>query len=359
MSAGVSAEDRSTPADYRRDHVAGNVVADARGWEVRLNSHQSSLSVTTPASARQNYELGYRDYFDGDVPGSVQRYERVRSGLLPSFFNMNVKSPALGGLSGSARVSLTPHNRDSCGSYCEIVFAGMDVQEMFFSEHKIASGFSPARTRSLFQRKNTWSASPRFEAQASYAKNFSNGSVNFWLGGTWQEAEYLDGPLAGTDTASKGLRLGTQATIGGLELGLSYFQGEALSNTLVLDADAVEMSSVDGDNGGFLAQGSYRFNSARTRVGISYGAAKLDGAGDESCTTGRSSFTLSNACASARRDVSGKAPHLRQSAWTLGVYHDVTSWLKFVAEYTNSETEWTGGENEQLDTFAIGGFFSW
>lgn len=326
------------------------------GWAVRLDSHETSLYLKTTVDPVA--ELGKP--YNGDAGAEAIRLERVRSGLLPPFFNLDVKSPTLGGLRGSARVSFARQGPGSCDAGCTGVFDGVDVQEMFFSEHKGFSNLSPARTRSLFQRKNTWSANPRFEAEASYAKDFSRGSVNFWLGGSWQESEYLDGPLAGMDTESKGLHLGTQATIGGLELGLSYYTGEALNNTLMLEGDGAELGSVDSDNGGFIAQGSYRFNSARTRVGISYGAAKLEGVDDEGCASARNRFATPGICAGSRPHAGSSVSQLQsQSAWTVGVYHDVTTWLKFVAEYTNSETEWTGGANDQLDTFAIGGFFSW
>ena len=40
--------------------------------------------------------------------------------------------------------------------------------------------------------------------------------------------------------------------------------------------------------------------------------------------------------------------------WTVGVYHDVNSWLKVVAEYSNFDA----GAGE-TDTFSLGGFLLW
>ena len=43
--------------------------------------------------------------------------------------------------------------------------------------------------------------------------------------------------------------------------------------------------------------------------------------------------------------------------WTLGVYHDVNSWLKVVAEYGNYSNDTLG--QDDVDTFSIGGFLLW
>jgi len=43
----------------------------------------------------------------------------------------------------------------------------------------------------------------------------------------------------------------------------------------------------------------------------------------------------------------------------VGVYHDITSWLKVVAEYSNVQDEFHGGEEQESDVFSVGGFFFW
>jgi len=44
---------------------------------------------------------------------------------------------------------------------------------------------------------------------------------------------------------------------------------------------------------------------------------------------------------------------------TVGVYHDMTSWLKLVAEYSYVKHEWHNGADQDANIFAIGGFFFW
>ena len=48
-----------------------------------------------------------------------------------------------------------------------------------------------------------------------------------------------------------------------------------------------------------------------------------------------------------------------QSAFVVGLYYDVNSWLKLVAEYTKQEEEWHDGTDLEADIFAVGGFFFW
>ena len=48
-----------------------------------------------------------------------------------------------------------------------------------------------------------------------------------------------------------------------------------------------------------------------------------------------------------------------QSMFTVGMYYDVNSWLKLVAEYNLQEDEWHDGTEREADVFALGGFFFW
>jgi len=43
--------------------------------------------------------------------------------------------------------------------------------------------------------------------------------------------------------------------------------------------------------------------------------------------------------------------------WTVGVYHDVNSWLKLVAEYSDYTSDFFGIQDAQ--TFSVGGFLLW
>jgi hypothetical protein len=62
-------------------------------------------------------------------------------------------------------------------------------------------------------------------------------------------------------------------------------------------------------------------------------------------------------CSAAGSDLRSQLDE--QTAWTVGIYHDVIPWFKVVAEYSNVEREWFNNQDQENDVFAIGGFFSW
>jgi predicted porin len=87
----------------------------------------------------------------------------------------------------------------------------------------------------------------------------------------------------------------------------------------------------EADNDGYYIQGSYTFNG-ETKLGLSYGRSLQD-------------------------DNSTGAPEVDSSMWTVGVYHDINSWLKVMAEYNHYESDFLG--IDEADNFSIGGFLLW
>jgi len=223
--------------------------------------------------------------------------------------------------------------------------------------------FDPSTVASESGLAATITDTPAFEAEASYATSFAGGSLMFWVGGAYQEAEFTAGTvdalgaaLGGTDVETTGVHGGIQATFGGFDFVFSGYTGEAIGLTLQYDTDSLDPFGQERDNDGFIAQGSYTF-AGKTKVGLSYGESNADEtAGERACRTAVGAAAIAAACPNG---VANESRAAQQNAWTVGVYHDVTSWLKVVAEYTNSETEWHGGESHDVDTFAVGGFFFW
>ena len=76
----------------------------------------------------------------------------------------------------------------------------------------------------------------------------------------------------------------------------------------------------EADNDGFYVQASYTFNGT-TKIGGGYG---------ESMTGCRCDVWY-------RRKIESEL-------WTVGVYHDVNSWLKVIAEYGNYENNLLGAK---------------
>ena len=100
--------------------------------------------------------------------------------------------------------------------------------------------------------------------------------------------------------------------------------------------DSVSIADATGcgeaDNDGFYVQAAYTFNGT-TKIGGGYGESRQDA------------------------NMAYGIPKWESDLWTVGVYHDVTSWLKVVAEYGNYSHDILG--HDDVDTFSIGGFLLW
>ncbi len=120
----------------------------------------------------------------------------------------------------------------------------------------------------------------------------------------------------------------------------SYYGGEALGTLLFntggtgdqTACNAVTCSELDAD--GFFAQASYTING-KTKIGGGWGQSNEDG------------------------DAAFGAVDRENTLITVGVYHDVNSWLKVIAEYGMQEQEVAGVEVVEADIFSIGGFVLW
>jgi hypothetical protein len=106
------------------------------------------------------------------------------------------------------------------------------------------------------------------------------------------------------------------------------------------------------NNDGYYVQGTYTFNG-KTKFGASYGESTED-------AYSNNVIRISN----AKNELQMRDAEL--SMWTVGVYHDVNSWLKFIAEYSHSENDYgvnnftrSSGASTEADTFSVGSFFFW
>ena len=197
----------------------------------------------------------------------------------------------------------------------------------------------------------TESDTPQFQAEANYNTTFQGGTFNLWAGMLWQE-QTLMAATGNASVTSFGFNVGADVTFGGFNVMGTYYTGQALGTTIFNlagtgdaractdNGSAVIPAAVAAgpltcdelDDDGFIVQAAYTFNG-KTKVGISYGESTED--------------------ASAAYGIAKK----RGNMYTVGVYHDVNSWLKVVAEYSQYQSDLLGlGDS---DTFSIGGFILW
>ena len=205
---------------------------------------------------------------------------------------------------------------------------------------------------------------PRFEGEVSYTSAFSGGSAQFWIDGLWQDIENTNIAAAG-DVSVQGWGVGAEGKMAGFALTGYYYDGSGLGRSLQFVGGTACNSAVTingttfaagtnceaTDNDGYYLQGTYNFGG-KTKVGLSYGESTENAFSDP--VMRQAGLTEMQA-----RDV-------QLSMWTVGVYHDVSSWLKLIAEYSHSKNDFgineltlANGADTKSDTFSVGSFFFW
>jgi len=212
---------------------------------------------------------------------------------------------------------------------------------------------------------------PRFEAEANYTTAFSGGSVNFWADALYQDLENQSNAMSG-DATIHGWGVGSEVKYAGFSLTGYYYGGEGLGRSLQfvggtacntaagVNGEAIGNICESADNDGYYVQGTYTFGG-KTKLGISYGESTEDAFGNAS--------VLRDAAVATLGDIGQRDAEL--SMWTVGVYHDLNSWLKLIAEYSHSKNDYGANMNDlrlrrqsngtatEADTFSVGTFFFW
>ncbi|MCZ6525940.1 MAG: porin [Gammaproteobacteria bacterium] len=329
--------------------------------------------------------------------GGKEDSAHLQEGLLPAFHTLTAKSPEINGLKGTAQITFAPDSSNEKSGRLNKGGGDIDMREVFFSVSGDFGTITAGRTLSLFQRQailkdytlfgmgalagpdgggtglgrigfgyvypdfrtqfkyttpdingfkldiaifdpqepggvTSETDTPQFQAEANYNSAFEGGSVGVWAGVLWQEQEITVGATT-TDSTSFGWNVGVDFNMGGFNVMGSYYDGEALGTLIFNTGGAGDAACaavcVESDNDGYIIQGAYTFNGT-TKLGIAYGESNEEASGAAKTTN---------------------------SLWTVGVYHDVNSWLKVIAEYGNYDSDVLGFE--EVDTFSIGGFVLW
>ena len=380
---------------------AAVVLGGADGWEV---SYGGFINLF---------------YTQSDFGGEDSAH--LQEGLLPSFHTMVVKTPEVNGLTGTGQITFAVDSSAEKGGRLNKsglfgTTSNIDMREVFFNVSGDFGTISAGRTLALFGRQailkditlfgvgylvgpdgggttlgrigagyvypdfrtrfvyqtpdmngfqlsvgifdpqepggllcgntiaggscpTTWASetdTPQFQAEATFNSAFEGGSFSGWAGFLWQEQEITASPMGGTgDVESVGWNIGASIAAQGFSMTGQYYDGEALGVILFssgggfgFNCDATGCGEADND--GFYIQAAYTFNGT-TKIGGGYGESK--------------------------QDADMMNPGWESDLWTVGVYHDVTSWLKVVAEYGNYSHDILG--HDDVDTFSIGGFLLW
>ena len=374
---------------------AAVVLGGADGWEV---SYGGFINLFYTQS-----DFGHEDS------------AHLNQGLLPSFHTMVVKTPEVNGLTGTGQITFAvDSSAEKSGRLNKAGLFGtgpqIDMREVFFNVAGDFGTISAGRTLALFGRQAIlkditlfgvgylvgpdgggttlgrigagyvypdfrtrfvyqtpdmngfqlsvgifdpqepggllggpagWGSetdTPQFQAEATFNSAFEGGSFSGWAGFLWQEQEITASPAGGTgDVESVGWNIGASVAAQGFSMTGQYYDGEALGVILFSSGggfgfNCSAMGCNEADNDGFYFQAAYTFNGT-TKIGGGYGESRQDA------------------------DAMYGIPKWESDLWTVGVYHDVTSWLKVVAEYGNYSHDILG--HDDVDTFSIGGFLLW
>ena len=360
------------------------VVGGDNGWEV---SFGGTINL-------------FMNFYDNDTtfgnPGNSEVH--LQEGLLPAFFTFKAVSPTINGLTGTAQISFAPDSSNSKLRRQDKGGSAIDMREVFFNVDGSFGTFSAGRTLGIFSRQAilkdqtlfgvgaggngdgagttlgrighgyvypafdtrfsyktpdingfqlevglydplegdegplnafSWETDiPRVEAEATYGTTFGGGALNLWLGGLWQESDNVANAFAVggmQDLTHWGVDVGGQVTFGGFEVVGHYTEGENLGQLFKIAAPV--NGANDTEESHWYAQLGYTFMGT-TKVAASYGESEQKDNGTK----------------------------LTNDLWTVGVYHDVNSWLKLVAEYNDQRSEQLSVEG---DTFGVGAFIFW
>lgn len=336
------------------------IGGDQGGWEL-------SFSGTI------NLFMNFYDIEGGDKEVHLQE------GLLPAFATFKAKSPVMNGMTSTAQISFAPDSSNSKLRRADKGGSAVDIREVFLDIEGDFGTFSAGRTLGIFSRQAilkdqtlygvgagaasdgggttlgriahgyvypafdtrfsyktpdmngfqlelglydplegnegedslTWkTATPRIETELVYGTSFvGDGNLNFWLGGLWQDSEDVTNTFAVggmRDLTHWGVDVGAQATLNGFELVGHYTKGENLGQKFKIATPVFGLEDTEEEH--WYAQAGYTF-AGRTKVAFSYGESEQEDNG-----------------VNAVNDL-----------WTVGVYHDIASWLKVVAEYNDTE----------------------
>ena len=375
--------------------LAGLVAFAAASTSAQAVTVAANDGWTLGVSGQVNQFLTFTDNENG------QDVSEVRDGLLPAFLSFDMKAPTMNGLDLAAHISISPSTNTTSqigstleqrevyftvdGSFGQVLAGkaiGLYGTNAILTEQTIygvgwgttgnltttlggigigydyadwrsqvkwtskdMSGFQVALAvvdttapgtnlagvgtvgpLAILAGDNYDSEELRYEAALSYAGSFDGGSFKVWAEGAFQEHDTTALAAAGFGAVNSSddaqyMAFGGKAAFGGFEVAGQYSDAE----DTVVSGGAVEQAEWSN----FFVQAGYRF-AGTTLVSASYSELEVD--------------QIANA--SVADDTTDRT--------TIGVYHDVNSNLKLVAEYSKVENDAAAGIDQ--DIFSLGGF---
>ena len=266
----------------------------------------------------------------GDVHGGGFTLGRIGYGYLYPNFNAQLRwtSPDMAGV--------------------KLTAAAVDPSQVCGAAGSLVNGYVAASGANCYNTDST----PRAEGMISYARSWKDGSWEVWGSGVWQNFTrnsinqgqiIADGFTPGIENNVWGWSTGSQLRYKNWDFNGSYYSGRGLGSSFLFDADSMDASGHLRRSKGWMAQWGYTF-LGHTKLAFSYGTSRQ-------AETGTDQLMSSMGYGAVLKD---------QQSYTAGIYHDVNSNLKLVAEWTREINEWYGHGNRQTaNVVGVGGYFFW
>lgn len=339
-------------------------------WADEISIGAGSQTITMP-SADRSHGIGPGDSSEGAQGDSTDKRKTVADQWIGGANSMgfgNFVSP-LGGNQILSDASLFGTGFTSVGStlpwdgagrvdhsHSLAGAAGRFQHTTFVANgwHATFGSFTPTTLTSLADSEADdlpdRGAASHFESQLGYSNAFSGGNFRTWIDTLWHDPSPTCIALGATvgaceDSNRRGWGIGSTIGYMGFEL-VGYFHD---SKSLALNS-RISHSALWSNAGGsvvgrkadgYFVQGSYALNG-KTKLGLSYSADYLE-------ASGRPGIAASVADQRVARQL-----------WTVGVYHDVSSWLRLMAEYNRGELSTQSTHKDaNANAISVGTFLYW
>jgi predicted porin len=311
-------------------------------------------------------------FTDDKTPGG-DNISEVRDGLLPAFINFDFKAPTINGLDIAAHISFSPStNADS--------YNAQEQREVYFTVDGSFGQILAGKALGLYGSHNILTDQTLFGVGYGATGNLHTTLGGIGLGydyASWRSQVKWTSPdmngfkiaLAIVDPSTGALPLAGP----GLPTG-SLVNGGSDSEDMRYEADLSYAGAFDGgsftlwasamtqdeNNAGNFDQDAWTVGGTLSVAGFEAMAQYSDAESDatewsqylvQAGYRFGGSTLVSAQYAELENDTSGATNEAEK--WTIGVYHDVNSNLKLVAEYTEVEDD-----DDFIDTeiFSLGGF---
>ncbi|WP_435101471.1 porin [Arhodomonas sp. AD133] len=211
-------------------------------------------------------------------------------------------------------------------TYITPSFSGFTVKAGIYQPLD-AVNFSTLSAESVASKKSQpgFHGSVRYDIDAAGVTGFVS------MNGITQEHTGLSG-TRNRDGDSWGVDFNAMINVADFSVLGSYYTAEGMGNT-ALFFDAFDAMGEARDSDGMLLQGTYAIG--RTKLGVNYGVSRLDANPGDPGTL----------VAESRK-------------YTVGVYHDFTDNLTFLAEYSDATSENQAGDDYASSNINVGAFLS-